>query len=83
MITDVYGDAVEFPHCRFVLTIMAFFGFVNIYALRVNLSVAVVCMTNSTAVEKHRNGSESETDNCGNPTLTKHHHVSIYGCTAV
>jgi ACS family sodium-dependent inorganic phosphate cotransporter len=29
---------------RFILTLMAFFGFFHIYALRVNLSVAIVHM---------------------------------------
>ncbi|KAL4228698.1 hypothetical protein ACF0H5_011741 [Mactra antiquata] len=32
---------------RYVVGIMAFFGFCNIYALRVNLSVAIVAMTTS------------------------------------
>lgn len=30
---------------RFALTIVGFFGFVNLYALRVDISVAIVCMT--------------------------------------
>jgi len=56
---------VEFPSCRLVLTLLAFFGFLNIYCLRVNLSVALVCMVNMTAVE-HLNLSEGALDNCGN-----------------
>ena len=30
---------------RLTLTIIGFFGFVNLYALRVDMSVAIVCMT--------------------------------------
>lgn len=35
--------------CRTVLGIMGFLGFANVYAMRVNLSVAIVAMINSTA----------------------------------
>lgn len=31
---------------RYILTLMLFFGFCNVYSLRVNLSVAIVAMTN-------------------------------------
>lgn len=34
--------------CRYSLALMGCFGFVNVYALRVNLSVALVAMVNST-----------------------------------
>lgn len=34
---------------RTVLGIMGFLGFANVYAMRVNLSVAIVAMINSTA----------------------------------
>lgn len=34
--------------CRTVLGIMGFLGFANVYAMRVNLSVAIVAMVNST-----------------------------------
>src|SRR6218665_3514402 len=39
-----------FPSCRLVLMLMAFFAFLNIYCLRVNLSVALVAMVNSTYI---------------------------------
>jgi len=39
---------VRFPSCRLVLVFMGFLGFVNIYILRVNLSVALVAMVNHT-----------------------------------
>lgn len=34
--------------CRTVLGIMGFLGFANVYAMRVNLSVAIVAMVNIT-----------------------------------
>ncbi|KAM7292521.1 putative inorganic phosphate cotransporter [Ixodes scapularis] len=40
-------DAVQTRH---VLALMGFLGFVNVYALRVNLSVALVAMVNHTAI---------------------------------
>lgn len=33
---------------RFALAVLGFFGFVNSYALLVNMSVAIVCMVNRT-----------------------------------
>lgn len=33
-----------------MLAIMGFLGFLNVYAMRVNLSVAMVCMINQTAI---------------------------------
>ena len=37
-----------FPSCRLALTFMGFLGFINVYCLRVNLSVALVAMVNHT-----------------------------------
>ena len=42
---------------RYLVAIMSFFGFVNVYALRVNLSVALVAMVSNTTV-KFENGTE-------------------------
>jgi len=39
---------IRFPSCRLVLTIMGFLGTVNIYCLRVDISVALVAMLNHT-----------------------------------
>lgn len=36
--------------CRTLLGVMGFFGFAVVYAMRVNLSVAIVAMINSTTV---------------------------------
>ena len=53
----------SFAECcptRHVLAFLAFSGFVCVYALRVNLSVALVAMVNQTYVKhaSHYNGSE-------------------------
>ena len=42
-----------------MLAIMGFFGFANVYAMRVNLSVAVVAMVNSSAIP-HVNTSSAD-----------------------
>lgn len=36
---------------RFCLAIIAFLGMMNLYALRINMSLAIVCMVNHTAVQ--------------------------------
>jgi len=42
---------------RYLVAIMSFLGFVNVYALRVNLSVALVAMVSNTTAF-HPNGTE-------------------------
>lgn len=41
---------------RYLIVLLAFFGFFNVYALRVNLSVAIVAMTENRTIE-NPNGS--------------------------
>jgi len=41
-----------FPSCRLVLSLMAFFGMINCYTLRVNLSMAIVMMVNGTYLKE-------------------------------
>lgn len=50
-------DAVQTRH---VLALMGFLGFVNVYALRVNLSVALVAMVNHTAIAANSTPSSGE-----------------------
>ena len=39
---------------RYVIVIISFLGFVNVYALRINLSMAIVKMVNSSATHNTR-----------------------------
>ncbi len=41
-------DLTPWLKCRVVIAAMAFLGFCNVYALRVNLSLAIVVMANNT-----------------------------------
>ncbi len=36
--------------CRYALAAISFFGFIHVYAQRVGISVAIVCMVNQTSV---------------------------------
>ncbi|WAR21583.1 SL172-like protein [Mya arenaria] len=51
---------------RLALAVLGFFGFLNVYALRVNMSVAVVCMVNHTAISM----KEMTTNSSGNLSTT-------------
>nr|KAG5687655.1 hypothetical protein BaRGS_027547 [Batillaria attramentaria] len=48
--------------CRLVLAFMGFLGFVNVYAMRVNLSVAMVCMINQTAIQASSTSTTTTTN---------------------
>lgn len=51
------GSTFEFLFSsRCGIALIGFFGFVNMYALRVNLSIAVVYMINDTAIENAESG---------------------------
>jgi hypothetical protein len=58
--------------CRHILAFIAFLGFINVYCLRVNLSVALVAMVNQTFAAGNRNESNTDdeclTDLSGNST---------------
>ena len=80
---------IAFPSCRAVLTAMAFFGFINIYCLRVNLSVALVAMVNTTYIRELNKvtslaastGSDGghvvEEDKCHVGNATRHTEVDV------
>ncbi len=46
-------DCVPFIPARYTLALVSCLGFINVYALRVNLSVAIVQMANSTATARN------------------------------
>ena len=52
---------------------MAFLGFANVYAMRVNLSVAIVAMVNHTAVDPPAPSNAS--DVCPLPPNPKNHTI--------
>ncbi|XP_067658052.1 sialin-like [Haliotis asinina] len=53
---DVDKSKVPFlTSSRVGLAVLGFFGFINVYALRVNLSVSIVCMVNQTWVKESLN----------------------------
>lgn len=51
----------SFPKARHILGLLGFLGFANVYAMRVNLSVAIVAMVNHTAIPSK---SENISDSC-------------------
>jgi len=53
-----------FPSCRSILTFMSFLGFINVYCLRVNLSVALVQMVNTTEDTNNSSDSKHTDDYC-------------------
>lgn len=59
---------------RHTFAFLGFLGFVNVYAMRVNLSVAIVAMVNNTAID-HNNGSHPDTNStCPVPLQTNTTH---------
>lgn len=61
------GDG-KFPKARQILGFMGFLGFANVYAMRVNLSVAVVAMVNHTAIPSMN--TNDTTDVCPLPPFS-------------
>jgi len=52
---NMYVSVQDTSRCmkaRYVMAFMGFLGFANVYAMRVNLSVAIVAMVNNTAIPK-------------------------------
>lgn len=50
---------------RALVSVLAMFGFANLYIQRMDLPVAVVCMINHTALNIAANKSEVEFSDCG------------------
>lgn len=61
-------DTKECLKSRHILGILGFLGFANVYAMRVNLSVAIVAMVNSTA--NPQPVSNNTFDFCPVPNIT-------------
>jgi len=55
---------VRFPSCRLVLIFMGFLGFMNVYYLRINLSVALVAMVNHTQHASQSHNENNSDDIC-------------------
>lgn len=52
-VTDVDTSHVSFfCSCRFMLAVIGFFIFLHLYAQRIGMSVAIVCMLNQTALDE-------------------------------
>ena len=65
---------VRFLSCRLVLMFMGFLGFVNIYCLRVNLSVALVAMVNHTQ-QPYTNASQNYSENNSDDNCESHESI--------
>lgn len=65
---QAHDDAGEddFLQTRHIFGLMGFLGFAVVYAMRVNLSVAIVAMVNQTAIP-HTNSSVLDNDTCPMP----------------
>lgn len=57
---------------RHVLSLMGFLGFANVYAMRVNLSVAVVAMVNSSAIPHVNTSTQDACPNTATNSSTHH-----------
>ena len=53
-------DTSRCVKARYVMAFMGFLGFANVYAMRVNLSVAIVAMVNNTAIPKVNDSDSSD-----------------------
>ncbi|XP_017486572.1 PREDICTED: sialin [Rhagoletis zephyria] len=67
LIREVEDDGT-FPKARHIFGFMGFLGFAVVYAMRVNLSVAIVAMVNQTAIPE--DNSTSVDDTCPVPKPT-------------
>ncbi|XP_063221587.1 sialin-like [Bacillus rossius redtenbacheri] len=63
---EAVEDTTQWFKTRYALALMGFLGFANVYAMRVNLSVAIVTMVNNSAIP-HDNTSSFVVDTCPIP----------------
>lgn len=60
---NMYVSVQDTSRCvkaRYVMAFMGFLGFANVYAMRVNLSVAIVAMVNNTAIPKVNDSNSND-----------------------
>lgn len=62
-------DTRQCLKARHILGILGFLGFANVYAMRVNLSVAIVAMVNHTAFPEPSTNNNTY-DHCPAPDIT-------------
>ena len=67
-LSNNYNNLIAVPwwtSSRLGLAVLGFFGFINVYALRVNMSVAIVCMVNKTAIQTNSSKQQSQQSDIG------------------
>lgn len=77
LLHDSPSEDSSFPKTRHILGLMGFLGFANVYAMRVNLSVAIVAMVNHTALPQT---NISFSDTCPVFTNITTHPVKYIDC---
>jgi hypothetical protein len=75
-------DTSRCVKARYVMAFMGFLGFANVYAMRVNLSVAIVAMVNNTAIPKVNDSDSNDvcTAEFTNQTTVQLYRTLVDGC---
>jgi len=74
------------PSCRLTLVVIGFFMFIHLYAQRVGMSVAIVCMVNQTALRQKPTFSTEQGSTYSNANFTENDsnwtssHADVPGC---
>lgn len=63
--TSRLAAAETWIQCRYVLAMMFFFGLMNMYMMRANLSIALIAMVDQTGMHKQSNHTEVQCSNVG------------------
>jgi hypothetical protein len=75
---DYFKGTRLFPSIRFLIAILLFFGYATQYTQKTNMSVAIVCMINNTALLAQTNSTynNSTSANVTDPCLFKLSHAA-------